>query len=328
MRRAGSDRRRIAAAVTAVAVACAGAGAGAQEPYPNRTVEMIVPFAAGGGTDLIARLLSDGLSRRLGQSFVAINRPGANTNLGTQMVVRAAPDGYSLVMASIGLAANPALYRKLPFNPQTDLAPISLIANSPTILVVHPSLPVNSVAAFISYVKARPGDLNYASYGVGSGPHLAAEMFQAATGTRIVHIPFNGGGPAAVAVLSNNVQMLFSSVLPVLSMIRSGTLKPIAIASDRRLALLPDVPTFRENGVDYKTGTWFGLLAPAATPAAIVARLHAATADVLADAGTRDKLIEQGAEIVADSPAEFRQFIKDESDRLSAVIRSANIHID
>jgi tripartite-type tricarboxylate transporter receptor subunit TctC len=299
-----------------------------QDAYPARAVEMIVPFAAGGGTDLIARLLSDGLSRRLGQSFVAINRPGANTNLGTQMVARATPDGYSLVMASIGLAANPALYRKLPFNPQTDLAPISLIANSPTILVVHPSLPVNSVTEFISYVRARPGDLNYASYGVGSGPHLAAEMFQAATGTRIVHIPFNGGGPAAVAVLSGNVQMLFSSVLPVLSMIRSGTLKPIAVASDHRLALLPDVPTFRENGVDYKTGTWFGLLAPAATPEAIVAKLHAATAEVLADSSVHDKLTEQGAEIVANSPAEFRQFIKDESDRLSAVIRNANIHID
>lgn len=319
--------RRCHALALAVVLAASPA-ARAQDSYPSRTVEMIVPFAAGGGTDLIARLLSDGLSRRLGQSFVAINRPGANTNLGTQMVVRAVPDGYSLVMASIGLAANPALYRRLPFNPQTDLAPISLIANSPTVLVVHPSLPVNSVAEFISYVKARPGDLNYASYGVGSGPHLAAEMFQATTGTRIMHIPFNGGGPAAVAVLSNNVQMLFSSVLPVLSMIKSGALKPIAIASERRLALLPDVPTFRENGVDYRTGTWFGLLAPAATSPAIIARLHAATADVLADAGTRDKLTEQGAEIVANSPAEFRQFIKDEFDRLSTVIRNANIHID
>jgi tripartite-type tricarboxylate transporter receptor subunit TctC len=324
MLRLGGLRAALAAAAMMVTMSVAAGEA----PYPSRPVEVIVPFAAGGGTDLIARLLSDGLSRRLGQTYVAINRPGANTNLGTQMVARAQPDGYSLLIASIGLAANPALYRKLPFNPQADLAPISLIANAPTILVVPPSLPVNSVAEFVAYVKARPGDLNYASYGVGSGPHLAAEMFQATTGTKIVHIPFGGGGPAAIAVLTNNVQMLFSSVLPVLSMIRSGTLKPIAIAANRRLALLPDVPTFVENGIDYKTGTWFGLLAPARTPEPIVAGLHAATVATLQDAGVRDRLVEQGAEIVANSPSEFRAFLKDESDRLSAVVRNANIHID
>ena len=323
-------RGRVAAraALAVMAVVLAGAATSAQEAYPSRTVELVVPFAAGGGTDLIARLLSDGLSRRLGQSFVALNRPGANTNLGTQAVARAAPDGYTLLMASIGLAANPSLYRKLAFNPQTDLVPISLIADAPTILVVHPSLPVNSVAEFVAYVKARPGDLNYASYGVGSGPHLAAELFQATTGTRIVHVPFGGGGPAALAVLGNNVQMLFSSVLPVLSMIRSGSLRPIAIAADHRLALLPDVPTFRESGVDYRTGTWFGLLAPARTPAPIIARLHAAAVETLNEPTVRDKLLAQGAEIVASSPGEFGRFIQEETDRLSAVVRGAHIQID
>ncbi len=304
------------------------AGARAEEAYPSRPVELVVPFAPGGGTDLIARLLSDGLGKRLGQSFVALNRPGANTNLGTQSVVRSKPDGYTLVMASIGLAANPSLYRKLAFEPLRDLAPISLIANSPTILVVHPSIPANSLPAMIKYLKERPGELNYASYGAGSSPHLAAELFQATTGTKIVHIPYGGGGPAALAVVSNNVQMLFSSVLPVLGMIRGGSLKAIAIASDRRLALLLDVPTFRESEVDYRTGTWFGVLAPANTPDTVIAKLHGAVTDVLQDPAVRNKLIEQGAEVVGNSPAEFKTFIKEETDRLSVVIRRANIQLD
>jgi len=300
----------------------------ADESYPSRPVELVVPFAAGGGTDLIARLLCDGLSKRLGQSFVALNRPGANTNIGTQAVVRALPDGHSLVMASIGLSANPSLYRKLPFDPINDLAPISLIANVPTILVVHPSVPANTVPELIAWLKAHPGELNYASYGVGSSPHLAAELFQSATGTRVVHVPYGGGAPAALGVVNNSVQMLFASVLPVLGMVRGGTLKAIAVASDRRLPLLPDVPTFAESGVDYRTGTWFGLLAPANTPGAIVTTLHKTTADVLADPAVRDKLTEQGAEVVGNTPAEFKAFIKNEMERLSIVIRKANISLD
>lgn len=314
--------------LAALVVLAAILPARADEPYPTRPVEIIVPFSAGGGTDLIARLLCDGLTKRLGQTFVALNRPGANTNVGTQAAVRSQPDGYSLLMASIGLAANPALYRKLSFNPQTDLAPISLIANSSTVVVVHPSVPVKTIEELIAYLKARPGEVNYASYGVGSGPHLAAEQFQAATGTKLVHIPFSGGGQAAVAVLSNHVQMMFSGPLPVLSMIRSGTLRPIGVASDRRLSLLPDVPTFKEHGIDYRSGTWFGLLAPARTPEAIIAKLHAATRDTFQEAAIRDKLVDQGADIIVNSPDEFKEFIRDEADRLSAVVRKADIHID
>jgi tripartite-type tricarboxylate transporter receptor subunit TctC len=313
----------------AIALAAGAPGSlRAEGPYPSRAVELTVPFAAGGGTDLIARLLCDGLSKRLGQPFVALNRPGANTNIGTQAVVRAPPDGYSLVMASIGLTANPALYKKLPFDPLNDLAPISLIANAPTILVVPPSLPVDSVAALIATLKAHPGELNYASYGAGSGPHLAAELFQSVTGTRIVHVPYGGGAPAALGVVGNSVQMLFASVLPILGMVRAGTLKAIAIASDHRLPLLPDVPTFLESGIDYRTGTWFGLLAPAKTPATVIATLHRATADTLADPAARDKLTEQGAEVVGNGPDEFKAFIKDEMERLSVVVRQANIQIE
>ena len=303
------------------------APANAQQ-YLNRAVEIIVPFAAGGGNDLLARMIGEGLGRRLGQSFVPLNRPGANTNNGTAQVVKSPPDGHTLLISSVGLAANPLLYKRLPFNTLSDLAPITLIASSPTILVVPTALPVNNVAEFVAYLKAKPGELNYASYGVGSSPHLATELFQSMTGTKVVHIPYSGGGPAAVGVIGNNVQMLFSSVLPVLGLVKGGQLKPIAIAADKRSPLLPDVPTFAEGGVDYKFSTWFGLLAPAKTPADIIATLNRNTVETLQEPTVRARIAEQGAEVVANSPDEFRAFIKAEMDRLGAVIRNSKIQLD
>jgi tripartite-type tricarboxylate transporter receptor subunit TctC len=316
------------AAALAVLIASAGSAALAQEPYPTRPVEIIVPFAAGGGTDLIARILCDGLGQRLGQSFVAVNRPGANTNVGTLAAIRSKPDGYTLLMASLGLAANPSLYRKLGFDPQSDLAPIALIANVPTILVVNKALPADTLSTLVAYIKARPGELNYASYGAGSSPHLAAELFQSVTGTSMVHVPYSGGGPAALGVIGNSVQILFSSVVPVLGMVRGGTVKAIAVAAERRIALLPEVPTFKESGVDYVTGTWFGILAPAKTPAPVIARIHAAIEDMLHDPVIRARLTEQGAEVAGLGPAEFADFLHEETARLSAVIRRANIRLD
>jgi tripartite-type tricarboxylate transporter receptor subunit TctC len=298
------------------------------QDYPIRPVELVVPFPAGGGTEIVTRYVADGLAKRLGQPFVVLNRPGANTNLGTLAVVRAKPDGHTLLITSFGLAANPSLYRKLQFEPQRDLEPITLIANSPTVLTVPPSLPVNSLSELIAYLRTRPGALNYASYGVGSSPHLAAELFQIVTGTKIVHVPYNGGGPAAVGVMSNQAQALFSSVVTVLGQVNGGTLKAIAIASDRRSELMPNVPTFIEQGLDYKMGTWYGMLAPAKTPPAIIDTLHRASAAVLADTSVRAKIAEQGADVVASSPADFRAFLKDETERLGRVIRDADIHLD
>jgi tripartite-type tricarboxylate transporter receptor subunit TctC len=298
------------------------------QDYPTRPAELIVPFAAGGGTDLLARLVSDGLAKRLGQPFVVVNRPGANTNLGTLSVARSKPDGATLLMASVGLAANPSLYSKLGFDPLADLAPVTLLANSPTVLVVPPAFPANSLAEFIAVARARPGELNYGSYGAGSGPHLATEMFMGMTGIRMVHVPYGGGGPAALGAMTDQVQALFSSVLPVLGMIRGGSLKAIAIASERRSALLPGVPTFAESGTDYRTGTWFGLLAPAQTPSVIVDTLHRTTVSVLKEESVRARIVAQGAEVVADTPAEFRAFIRDETERLARVIRAAGIRLD
>ena len=242
--------------------------------------------------------------------------------------MKSAPDGHTLLISSVGLAANPLLYKRLPFNTLSDLAPITLIASSPTILVVPTALPVNTLAEFVAYLKARPGELNYASYGVGSSPHLATELFQSMTGTKAVHVPYSGGGPAAVGVMGNNVQMLFSSVLPVLGLVKGGQLKPIAIAADRRSPLLPNVPTFAEGGVGYRFSTWFGLLAPAKTPGGIVATLNKHTVDILQEPAVRARILEQGAEVVANTPAEFRAFIKAEMDRLAIVIKNANMQLD
>jgi tripartite-type tricarboxylate transporter receptor subunit TctC len=296
--------------------------------YPSRNVELIVPFAAGGGTDLLARLMSEGLGKQLNQSFIPLNRPGANTNTGTLQAVKSAPDGYTLVMASIGLAANPSLYKRLAFNPLTDLEPITLIANSPTVLVVPPLFPANNLQEFITLMKARPGEFNYASYGIGSGPHLATELFRFKAGVDIVHVPYTGGGPAAVGVMGNSVQMLFSSILPVLGLVRGGQLKAIALASDKRSPLLPDVPTFAESGVDYKNGTWFGLLVPAKTPKPIIDTLHASSVAILQEPAVRARIAEQGADVVANTPDEFRAFLKEEMERLAVVIRNAKMSLD
>ena len=318
-----------AALVRALVVLTVMAAAPAKaDNYPSRNVELIVPFAAGGGTDLLARLMSEGLGKQLNQSFIPLNRPGANTNTGTLQAVKSAPDGYTLVMASIGLAANPSLYKRLAFNPLTDLEPITLIANSPTVLVVPPSFPANNLQEFIALMKARPGEFNYASYGIGSGPHLATELFRFKTGVDIVHVPYTGGGPAAVGVMGNSVQMLFSSILPVLGLVRGGQLKAIALASDKRSPLLPDVPTFAESGVDYRTGTWFGLLAPAKTPKPIIDTLHASSIAVLQEPAVRARIAEQGADVVANTPDEFRAFLKEEMERLAVVIRNAKMSLD
>jgi tripartite-type tricarboxylate transporter receptor subunit TctC len=311
----------------AFALAAAAAPAAAQQ-FPTRTVEIVVPFAAGGGNDLLARMIGEGLSKRLGQSFVPINRPGANTNNGTALVVKSPPDGYTLLISSVGLAANPLLYKRLPFNTLVDLAPITQIASSPTILVVPKDLPANNLKEFIAYLKSKPGAANYASYGVGSSPHLATELFLSMTGTRAVHVPYSGGGPASVGVMANNVQMLFSSVLPVLGLIQGGKLKPIAIAADKRSPLLPNVPTFAEGGVDYKFSTWFGLLAPAKTPESVIATLNRHAVDTLQEPSVRARVMEQGGEVVANKPDEFRAFIKSEMDRFSVVIKNANIQLD
>ena len=298
------------------------------QTYPARVVEIVVPFAPGGGTDLIARVIADRLSESLKQRFVIINRPGAATNIGTVAVVNAQPDGHTLLMTSISLAANPSLYRKLPFDPQTALAPIVLVANTASILVVNPSLPVKSASELIAHLKAHPGELNYASYGAGSGPHLAAGLFQDTTGTRMQHVPYGGGSPATIAVLRGEVQMLMAGILAVGPLIQSGGLRPLGIAAATRTAALPDLPTFREQGIEYVNGTWFGLLAPANTPPAVIALLSREVNAALRSDAVRARIAEQGAEVLGGSPEDFAKFLKEETERLAGVIKRANIQLD
>jgi len=298
------------------------------QTYPARVVEIVVPFAPGGGTDLIARVIADRLSESLKQRFVIINRPGAATNIGTAAVVNAQPDGHTLLMTSISLAANPSLYRKLPFDPQTALAPIVLVANTASILVVNPSLPVKSASELIAHLKAHPGELNYASYGAGSGPHLAAGLFQDTTGTRMQHVPYGGGSPATIAVLRGEVQMLMAGILAVGPLIQGGGLRPLGIAAATRTAALPDLPTFREQGIEYVNGTWFGLLAPANTPPAVIALLSREVNAALRSDAVRARIAEQGAEVLGGSPEDFAKFLKEETERLAGVIKRANIQLD
>jgi len=313
--------------VVALLLTLASSAVRADEPYPSRAVEVIVPFTTGGGTDLIARVLTERLNETLHQPFIVINRPGASTNVGTTVVANARPDGHTLLLTSISFTANPSLYRKLGYA-QEDFAPIALIANSPSILVVNNNLPVKSVGELIAYMKAHPGELNYASYGAGSGPHLAAGLFQDITGTAMQHVPYGGGGPATAAVLRGEVHVLIAGGLAVSPQIFAGGVRPLAIAAETRSALMPEVPTFREQGIDYLTGTWFGLLAPARTPPHVISKLNAAVLEALRSAPVRARIAEQGADVVGGSPQHFARFLKEETQRLSGVVRRANIHID
>ncbi len=324
-----ASRRRACAAITAVAMlAMAGTAPSAQEQYPSSTVEVIVPFTAGGAVDVTGRVVAQALTKALGRSFVVINRPGANSNIGNLFVARAKPDGYTLLVSSIGLAANKALYKDLPYDPLVGLAPVSLVSNAPLGLFVNKSLPISNLRELIVYLKENPGKLNYASYGLGSSPHLAAELFQSETGTKMTHVPFNGNGPATVATISGTTQVIFCTPVAVLPFVLNGSLKSIAFGDDRRLLQLPDVPTFKESGVNFTMGTWFGLLAPAQTPAPIIATLNKAITGSLDSPESQKIFASQGAQIVGSSPEEFAAFLKAESERLSAVIKERSIRAE
>jgi tripartite-type tricarboxylate transporter receptor subunit TctC len=318
-------RAPIAALAAAIFVATAAGAVHAQDKYPSSTVEVVVPFAAGGAVDVTGRLVAKALSQGLHGNFIVVNKPGANSNIGNLEVARAKPDGYTLLVSSIGLAANKALYKKLDYDPLTDLEPVSLVSDAPVGLFVNKSLPVNNLKEFMVYAKAHPGALNFASYGVGSSPHLAAELFAHETGVKMVHVPFNGNGPATMATVSNTTQVIFCSTVAALPHVLNGSLKAIAFAGEQRSKQLPNVPTFKEAGLDFTMGTWFGLLAPAKTPRGIVDALNKALKKSLDDPEFNRIAESQGAKVVASSPEEFATFLKTESARLSKVIREANI---
>jgi tripartite-type tricarboxylate transporter receptor subunit TctC len=296
--------------------------------YPASTVEVVVPFIAGGAVDVTGRIVANLLSRTLSRTFIVLNKPGANSNIGNLAVARAKPDGQTLLVSSIGLAANKALYKNLSYDPLKDLAPISLISNAPLGLFITKSVPANDLNELLAYLKANPGKLNYASYGPGSSPHLAAEMFKNLTGVKIEHIPFNGNGPAVTATISGVTEIIFCSTVAAGPFVESGQLKPIALAADRRLAQFPELKTFKELGVDFTIGTWFGLLGPANLPRPLVDALAEAMKKLSTDSEAQKAFARQGADVVASSPEEFAAFLKEETDKLAVVIKAAGITTD
>src|SRR5437899_6086691 len=297
------------------------------QSYPARPIRMIVAYPPGGGTDIVGRVVAHKLAEVLGQAVVVENRGGASGNIGTEIVARATPDGYTILMGNVAPnAINVSLFRNLPFDPVADFAPVTLVASTPNILVVHPSTPARTVKEVVALAKAKPGTLNFASAGVGSSSHLAGELFRILAGADIVHVPYKGAGPAMVDVLSGQVQLYFATMPAAMPHVKSGKLAPVAVTSSRRSQALPDLPTTAEAGVPgYEASTWYGVLAPAHTPAAVIARLHENIVKILAVPETRARLADQGFEPVGNSPEEFGAYIKSEIAKWGKVIGDAGI---
>jgi tripartite-type tricarboxylate transporter receptor subunit TctC len=300
------------------------------QDYPTRPVTMIVPFAPGGGTDITARTLAAKLSSKWGQSVVVENRGGAAGILGAEAVAKAKPDGYTLLVANVGITSiNPALYAKMPYNPETAFAPISLVCELPFVLMTSTKFSPNSVKELVAYAKAKPGEVTYASSGSGGSPHLTAEIFQSATGIRMTHVPYKGGGPAMVDLMAGHVNLLFASVLEGSGHINAGKLKGLAVSHAKRNPALPNVPTLAEAGVpNAESGSWIALMAPAGTPAAVIDKVVADVKEAVAAADVREKLIAQGAVPQASTPKELQSLIAADLARYGRIIREQNLRVE
>jgi tripartite-type tricarboxylate transporter receptor subunit TctC len=324
-----SRARRALFSVIIAMIALPG-GASAQTTYPAKPVRILVPFPPGGPADALARIVGDKLGQALGQPFVIENKPGAGGNIGMEQGAKAAADGYTLTLAPTGnLTIAPSLSAKLPYDPAKDYAPITVLATVPNILIVHPSVPARSVAELIALAKAKPGTLNYASPGNGSGPHLAGELLKSMAGIDLVHVPFNGVGPAMTGVLAGDVQMSFAQSSAALPHVKSGKVIALGVASRKRIAAAPELPTIAEAGLPgFDVTSWYALVAPAGTPATVVDRLHAEIVKVLDSADVREKIAALGAEPVGNTPAEFTAMQRAEAARWAKLAREANIHAD
>jgi len=314
----------------AAAIAAFLSFSAAAQSYPSKPIRLIVPFAAGGGNDNIARLVGKRLTDSVGQPLVIDNRPGAGGVLGAELAAKAAPDGYTLFLGGVGShALNPNLIEKLPYDPIKDFAPVILLARAPLILVVHPSVPARTFAEFVAYARNNPGKLNFASNGNGSSAQLAAVMFDSMAGAEMVHVPYKGLAPALTDLLSGQVQLMFSSVVAILPHIKAGKLRALAVTGAWRLPSLPDVPTVAESGFPgYEASSWYGILAPAGTPREIVAKLNAELSKALAQPEVRNTLLADGAEPVGGTPESFAAYIRSEKERMGKLIRDAKIRLE
>ncbi len=314
-----------AIAVASLLLPVAAAAQDAAKDYPNRPIKMIVPYPPAGGTDIVARTISEPLSAALGQPIIIDNRGGAAGNVGTDIAAKSPADGYTILFTLSSHTINPKLYDKLPFDVEKDFVPVSLAAMIPQILVANPNVPVNNIKDVIALARAQPGKLNFASVGTGSPGHIAGELLKLKTGIDMVHVPYKGGGPAVTDTLGGQVQLLFVSMPAALQYVKAGRLKAIAIASSERSVTAPDIPTIAESGIDCVVNSWYGALVPAKTPPAIVAKLHDAMAKVLAMPDVKQKLFLQGAEATSSSPEEFDRMIREELKKWDYVIHEAKI---
>ncbi|MEK6594251.1 MAG: tripartite tricarboxylate transporter substrate binding protein [Pseudomonadota bacterium] len=302
------------------------AGAFAQQNYPQRTVRLVVPSSPGGGTDISARLLAPRLSEYLGQQVIVENRPGAGTMIGGEAVARATPDGYTLLMGISTLAINPAIYRKVPYDAIKDLAPISQAVALSNVLVIHPSLPPRTLKDFIAFAEARPGQLNFASAGVGTSPHLSFELFLVMTGLKITHIPYKGSGPGVVDLVAGHVPMMMPNMLSAQPHIKANRLRALGVTGTKRASGAQDIPTIAEAGVPgYEAAQWYGVLAPAGTPREIIVKLHGMVVRALQSDDVKKRLLTDGADPVGSSPEEFAAFIRAETDKWARVVKAAGI---
>ena len=314
-------------------VACtatAGSALGQAPAYPAKPIRLVVPFPPGGATDILARDVAQKLTEAWGQSVVVDNRPGAGGNIGAELVAKAAPDGYTLLMGTVGThAINASLYAKMPYDHIKDFAPVILVAGVPNVLVVNPALPVNSVAELIAYAKANPGKLNFASSGNGTSIHLSGELFKVMAGVQMTHVPYKGSAPAVQDLISGQVQLMFDNLPPSLPQIKAGKLRALAVTSTTRAPALPDVPTMAEAGLPgFEASSWFGVLAPAGTPPAIVAKLNAEIAKWLATPEAKERLSKQGANAAGGSPEDFVKHIAAETTKWAKVVKDSGAKID
>jgi tripartite-type tricarboxylate transporter receptor subunit TctC len=316
-------------AALVIALACFSTSASAQI-YPSRVIRLVVPFAPGGSNDVIARIIGERLTEALGQSVVIDNRPGAGGVIGTDSVAKASPDGYTLMIgATSTLAANPSLYTKMSLDPTQDLTPITQIASGPFVLAVPSSLPARNVEELITLARAKPGELNYGSSGIGSSLQLTAELFKTMAKVDIVHVPYKGLGPALTDLVTGRIQIIFSDMAGLLPFVQSGQLRALAVTSAKRSSVLPDLPTLAEAGVEgYQATSWYGVLGPKAVPADIVAKLNGELARIVHNPAMKVRFASLGIEPVTDTPQAFAAFIRSEMDKWRIVVTTAGIKVD
>lgn len=312
---------------SAALLCCFGAPHASAQAYPARAVRMIVPFPPGGPNDILGRVVAQKASESLGQQIIVDNRGGAGGIIGTEAAAKAAPDGYTLLLSgTAALSINPSLHAKLPYDPVKDFAPISLLATAPSILIVHPALPVKTVKEFIALAKRKPGALNYASAGIGTPPHLAGELFKSTAGINITHVPYKGGGPALTDLLAGQVELYFSGISSAIPLIKDGRVKAIAVTSAKRSSIMPEMPTIAESGLPgYEVGNWYAILGPAGLPREIVSRVNTEIVKALKSPDTRRRVLELGADPVGSSPEQLAIHMKAEIAKWAKVIKAAGI---